>query len=189
MSSEIIRFFPRGNNISILTLCGTTIRSAISTAFFPTVLTALLAGSLHAGNFVTNYQEAMSLRKQGKLEEAEKAFLELSTRDYRRPRNKDEAFAGAADCALRREDYDQAIELALKIKSLPMRKLWMMKVFRRQKKWDEILGACKDADFTTWPDRLVFEARMCRGLARAAKKDAQGGGSGLLSGAAIHSRP
>lgn len=129
----------------------------------------LATGLLLGDNFVSDYMKASTLLRKGEIEQAEKIYLELSNRDYRRPRNKDEALAGATDCALRRKNYDQARELAAKIQTKPMRDLWMMKVFRHQKKWDDVLRVSKDVDLGAWPDRLVFDARMCRGEANAAR--------------------
>lgn len=123
---------------------------------------------LSAGNFPTDFQEALRLaRTPGKEAEAEAAFLKLAERKTRRTQGTDAALERASQCALQRQDFEAAEKHAARAKEPSLRMLCRMRISQAQRRWDDILDAVGNQDLATWPDRLVYDAAMCRGRAYA----------------------
>jgi len=128
----------------------------------------LCADILSAGNFPTDFQEALRLgRAPGKEAEAEAAFLELAARKTRRTQGTDAALEMASLCALRRRDFEAAEKHAARVKEPSLRTLCRMRISQAQRRWNDILDAVGNQDLETWPDRLIYDAAMCRGRAYA----------------------
>ena len=137
----------------------------------PAAATANDQKTARATNFAQDFQSAMALYYGGKLAEAKQAFLNLYEQKTN-SRGADECLAQAACCALDQKEYDEALGLAGKIKDGCLNRLCRMNILRTRGKWDEVLGLGQDEDFDTWPDRLMYDAYLCRGRAYAVEKNA-----------------
>lgn len=145
------------------------------------VLIAALASTAGAAEpvFPVDFQEAMRLaRTPGKEGEAETMFLELAERQARSRQGLEAALEQASLCALRRKDFEEAEKRAGRIQDKPLQTLCRMRIWDAQLRWTNIVEAAGSQDFVTWPDRLVYDAAMCRarahamlGEAAAAEKD------------------
>ena len=126
-----------------------------------------------AGSFPSDFQEAVRLyHTPGKAADAEAAFLELAARRIRHSRGTDAALEKASLCALRRKDIEEAEQRADRIQEESLRTLCRMRIWEAQRRWAEIVDGLSKQNIETWPDRLIYDAAMCRGKAYAILRDA-----------------
>ena len=136
------------------------------------------AGALSAASFPTDFQKAVRLyRTPGKAAEAEAAFLELAARKVRHSQATDAAMEKASLCALRRKDFEEAEKRAGRIREESLQTLCRMRIWEAQRRRADIVRVLGEQNIKTWPDRLIYDAAMCRGKAysiqgnAAAEKD------------------
>lgn len=128
---------------------------------------------LFAGAFPVDFQAAVRLSQTpGKMAEAEAAFLELANRKVRRSQGPDAALERASMCALSRQDFEAAERHITGIKEPALQTLCRLRIWAAQQRWQDILGAVGDQDLEAWPDRLIHDAAMLRGMAHAIQGDA-----------------
>jgi len=142
-------------------------------SFLVAVIGLTCAYGSSAGNFPSNFQEAVRLyHTQGKAADAEAAFLELAARKVRHSRGTDAALEMASLCALRRQDFEEAEQRADRIQEESLRILCRMRIWEAQRRWADIVDGLGKQDIETWPDRLIYDAAMCRGKAYAIQRNA-----------------
>lgn len=138
------------------------------------LLCGMLVAAVSFGeNFPNDFQAALKLVNEGKIIEAEEAFLKLAGQKAGK-RATDESMAQAAYCALAQKKFDQAVEYAGKIGDKPLGTLCRMKILQKQNKWDEILSLSKSEEIDKWPDAMIYDGMLCRGRAYAARQEAPG---------------
>ncbi len=134
--------------------------------FFVLTLTFVMVGSAATTSFPEDFQEAMRLvRTPGKAAEAEALFLELAERPSRRPQGPDAALEQASWCAAQRKDFEEAGNRADRIRDEPLKRLCWMRIRETQRRWADVVSAADGQDLATWPERLIYDAAMCRGRA------------------------
>lgn len=134
------------------------------------VLIVALASTAGAAEpvFPVDFQEAMRMaRTPGKDGEAEAVFLELADRQVRHQQCIEAALEQASLLALRRKDFEEAEKRAGRIKDKPLQTLCRMRIWDAQLRWTNIVEAAGSQDLAAWPDRLVYDAAMCRARAHA----------------------
>jgi len=126
------------------------------------------AGALFAASFPTDFQKAVRLyRTPGKAAEAEAVFLELAARKVRHSQATDAALEKASLCALRRKDFEEAEMRAGRVRDESLQTLCRMRIWEAQRRWADIVRVLGEQNIETWPDRLIYDAAMCRGKAYA----------------------
>ena len=130
------------------------------------VCALFLAANVNGGNFPQDFQEALALYNNGKIADAEVAFIKLSEQNVT-PHATDESLRYSAYCAVKQKNADRAMELAGKIKDKYLNMLCRMHIFSMQYKAADIVELSKDEDFEKWPDYLIYDALTCRGSAYA----------------------
>jgi tetratricopeptide (TPR) repeat protein len=121
---------------------------------------------LRAGNFPQDFQDATLLMNRGKYEEAREAFLKL-VESGPNPAAIDQALAKVADCEIGLKRYKEAAATADRIKDKFLLTICRMRLLAEQRRFADVLSICKDEDFNTWPDALIYEAFLTRGIAYA----------------------
>lgn len=140
--------------------------------FFVLILAFVTVGSAAPASFPEDFQEAMRLvRTPGKMAEAEAIFLELAARPSRKPQGPDAALEQAARCAVQRKDFEEAGKRADRIREEPLQTLCRMRILDAQRHWKDVVSAAGGQDLATWPERLIYDAAMCRGRAFAFLSD------------------
>jgi tetratricopeptide (TPR) repeat protein len=126
---------------------------------------------LQAGNFPQDFQDANLLYNRGKHEEAREAFLKL-VESGPTPAAIDQALAKVAACETALKRYKEATATVDRIKDKFLLTLCRMRLMSEQRKFPDVLSICKNEDFNTWPDALMYEAFLTRGIAYARTGDA-----------------
>jgi tetratricopeptide (TPR) repeat protein len=130
------------------------------------LLLAVITSPVQAGNFPQDFQDATLLYNRGKVEEAREAFLKL-VETGPTPAAIDQALAKVADCESKLKRYKEATATVDRIKDKFLLRLCRMRLLADQRKFAEVLSLCKDEDFNAWPDALIYEAYLSRGIAYA----------------------
>jgi tetratricopeptide (TPR) repeat protein len=142
-------------------------------SFLVAVIALTCADGSSAGNFPLDFQEAVRLyHTPGTAADAEAAFLELAARKIRHSRGTDAALEMASLCALRRQDFEEAEQRADRIQEESLRILCRMRIWEAQRRWADIVDGLGKQNIETWPDRLIYDAAMCRGKAYAIQRNA-----------------
>lgn len=130
------------------------------------LLMAVINSLANAGNFPQDFQDATVLYNRAKYEEAREAFLKL-VETGPTPAAIDQALAKVADCETRLKRFKEATAAADRIKDKFLLTLCRMRLLSDQRKFADVLSICKGEDFNTWPDALMYEAFLTRGIAYA----------------------
>ena len=121
-------------------------------------------------DYPSDRKAAMELVKAGKNEEALAAFDKMA-KGTAVEAQKSDALEQAALCSNRLKKYDQAIELAGQIPSVPMAKSVKIQLMLENRKYEEIIAAFKDEDMSNWPEKAAGPAYFCRGRAYITVRD------------------
>jgi tetratricopeptide (TPR) repeat protein len=130
------------------------------------LIMAIITSPVQAGNFPQDFQDATLLYNRGKYEEAREAFLKL-VESGPNPAAIDQALAKVAGCETALKRYKEATATVDRIKDKFLLTLCRMRLLAEQRKFADVLLLCKDEDFNTWPDALMYEAYLSRGIAYA----------------------
>jgi tetratricopeptide (TPR) repeat protein len=121
-------------------------------------------------DYPSDRKAAMELVKAGKNEEALSAFDKMA-KGTAVEAQKSDALEQAALCSNRLKKYDQAIELAGQIPSVPMAKSVKIQLMLENRKYEEIIAAFKDEDMSNWPEKAAGPAYFCLGRAYITVRD------------------
>ena len=114
--------------------------------------------------YVLQRADALELVRQGQHAAALAAFQHLATNKPTELQQAD-ALLLAVDCALRLKQPDAALALAQQIKSPPHAKLARLRVLDAGRRWRELTDEFGREDLSQWPDPIVADAAVIRGLA------------------------
>lgn len=141
----------------------------METRWLSIVLTVSLAATALA-DYPADRKAAANLMNTGKTTEAMAAFTTLAAGEVT-DAQKSDALDQAGRCAIRLNQFDKAIEIALQIPLKPVSITLQMDILDNQQKSPEILSKFKDEAIDAWPDQYKGQGFFARGRAAFYQKN------------------
>ncbi len=117
--------------------------------------------------------EGEELLRAGKAKEAEALFSSFAE-GAKKGLAKDDAIAQSAFALTKMGEIDAALAQTEKVSDPALAIYARMSVLEEARRYGELLSVAGEADFSQWPERLIFPAYMARGRARQMQRDLEG---------------
>ncbi|MFA7160905.1 MAG: hypothetical protein WC299_16535 [Kiritimatiellia bacterium] len=139
----------------------------MSKCIFIILISAIVANTCLAADYVAGRKAAMELVKSNKQEDALSALTNLAFSAATSDFQKSDALEQAALCANLLKQYDRALDLAAQIPLKPISKKCRMNILFENRKFKELIDEFKNENIESWPgqENTVGEGFYYRGMA------------------------